>query len=359
MKIKAFLITVVVLIVSIGSLFYLKHKQNIANQGFVMPEQVINVQAENVRYQAYTKTTALLGQAKATQHAVISNELAGKITKVNFASGQDVKQGQVLLELNHSEESALLKSAHAESQLNRQTLERYLILQKNGRISDDKVDLAQAQLAKSLAEIERISAIIDKKVIKAPFTGHIGIHDLSVGQYIDSNTQITDLVGKSDSVWVDFNVPQTYPKLTVNSLVTIIDKSSQARAQAKLVSIDPVLNHASRQAKYRSQLAIKDMNVKPNQLLKVEFPLTQSKEYLVVSQQAVVKDQLGNYVYVLNKEGDSFRAVHTKVELGDRIGQQVIVVSGIEQGALIASQGAFKLRSGVKVAITASEQAEK
>ncbi len=350
--------TVIVLIIGIGGLFYFKSWQDSANQGFAMPEQVINIEAQYVQTKPYQKTTALIGQASALQHATISNELAGKITRVNFTSGQKVDLGKVLFEINHREESALLKSAKAESRLNKQTLERYLILHKDGRISDDQVDLANAQLAKSLAEIERIAAIIDKKVIKAPFTGHIGIHDLSVGQYIDSNTQITELVADSDYIWVDFNVPQTYPQLPLNSHVMVFDKSSQTSAKTEIVSISPSLNQASRQAKYRAKLVLSDMPIKPNQLLKVEFPLTSPEQHLVISQQAVVKDQLGDYVFVLNEADGGHRAIQTKVLLGDRMGDEVIVVSGLEANALVATQGAFKLRSGIKTAFTLDEKNE-
>ncbi|WP_371375134.1 efflux RND transporter periplasmic adaptor subunit [Thalassotalea aquiviva] len=348
MKLKPFLITLIMLTVCVSALFYFKQQQNKNSAQATMPEPVMAVTATTVQLQPFQKTTGLIGQGIAVQQAEIMNELAGKISYLNVGSGDLVKAGQVLFEINHNEEDALLKSAKAQTKLDQQTLERYLSLQKNGRISDEQVDLARAKLAQSQAEQERISTIIDKKVIKAPFDGHLGIHDLAIGQFIESNTPITRLIGNSDFIWVDFNVPQTYQELAIGANIKISSQAGKYVATATIVSKSPLLNSVSRQLKYRAKLPLAMMKLKPNQIVKVHFPVKPIENVVIVSSLAVKRDQLGNYVFALKKHDDGYRAEMVKVTLGPRVDDNIVIESGLEPGTLIASEGAFKLWPGVK-----------
>jgi len=359
MKLNPLLLTSGILAISLSGLFYFKHQMANAADNQQMPEPVMSIKATYPQVQNYQQTTGLIGQARAVEQASIKNELAGKLTRLNFQSGDLVKQGQVLLELSHSEEDALLKAAKAEAALNRQTLERYLALQENGRISDDKVDQAKSLLARAEAEMERIAAIIEKKIITAPFSGYTGIHDLAIGQYIDSNTRITELIGNNDFIWIDFNVPQTYPVLAIGEAVGVAVKGKQTQqAQASIVSISPALNTNSRQLKYRAKIAKSALALTPNQLVKINFPVAPAQQLTLIPQLAVKRDQLGDYVFVLKKEGEAYRAHQVKINLGVRFGDQISVESGLETGDLIASEGAFKLWPGVQTRFSSPQQSQ-
>ncbi|WP_281558046.1 efflux RND transporter periplasmic adaptor subunit [Thalassomonas sp. RHCl1] len=357
MKLNPLLITSGILAIGLSSLFYFKHHLANAADNQAMPEPVMSIKATYPQVQRYQQTTGLIGQAHAVEQASIKNELAGKITRLNFRSGDLVSQGQLLVELSHSEEDALLKAAKADAALNRQTLDRYLVLQQSGRISDDKVDQAKSLLAKAEAEMDRIAAIIDKKIITAPFSGYAGIHDLVIGQYLDSNSQITELIGNNDFIWIDFNVPQTYPVLALGEAVDIAVKGRDVQAaQASIVSISPALNTNSRQLKYRAKIAKSALTLTPNQLVKVNFPVGPAQDLTLIPQLAVKRDQLGDYVFVLKKEGEAYRAHQVKIDLGIRFADQVSVNSGIEPGVLIASEGAFKLWPGVQTRFNSPAQ---
>ncbi|WDE08733.1 efflux RND transporter periplasmic adaptor subunit [Thalassomonas viridans] len=357
MKLNPLLLTSGILAICLSGLFYFKHHMANAAGNQQMPEPVMSIKATSPQVQNYQQTTGLIGQARAVEQASIKNELAGKITRLNFQSGDLVTKGQVLLELSHSEEDAQLKAAKAEAALNRQTLDRYLALQENGRISDDKVDQAKSLLAKAEAEMERISAIIEKKVITAPFAGYTGIHDLAVGQYIDSNSQITNLIGDNDFIWIDFNVPQTYPVLALGESVGVVVKGKATQeAQASIVSVSPVLNSSSRQLKYRAKVAKSVLTLTPNQLVKINFPVAPVQALTLIPQLAVKRDQLGDYVFVLKKEGEAYRAHQVKVDLGVRFGDLISVESGLEPGVLIASEGAFKLWPGVQTRFASPDE---
>lgn len=359
MKIKSLVLTIGVLTFSVASLFSIKH-QNAQAANTQMPEPEITVEASYAQVNQYQPTTAVIGQAQAAQQVNIKNELAGKITKLNFTSGQFVSGGEVLLEINHQEEEALLKATQADALLYQRKLTRFQSLHAKGQVSDEKVDELQALLAKAHAEIERISAVIDKKVIRAPFSGYSNIHNLTVGQYLDSDSEITNFIGDNDFIWVDFNVPQTYQALTTKDVVQVQIKGKQQQTiTAKITSVAPRLDTDTRQLKYRARVNNSQALLKPNQLVKVLMPIATQSTVLLIPQQSVIRDQLGDYVYQLQLDKTSpektLRAAITKVELGDRIADKIVVNTGIDAHSLIAAKGAFKLWPGAKVAFSSPE----
>jgi len=359
MKIKFFVLTAGILVFCVSSLFSLKHHSAQAANS-QMPEPEITVEASYAKLEQYQPTTGVIGQAQAVQQAVIKNELAGKIAKLNFTSGQLVKPNQVLLEINHQEEDALLKSIEADVVLYKRKLARFKSLHAKGQISDEKVDDVQALLTKAHAEIERITAVIDKKMLRAPFSGFTGIHDLSVGQYLDSNSEITNITGDNNFIWVDFNVPQTYQALAIGDIVQVQIKGTKSQTiMAEIASVAPRLNSDTRQLKYRAKVAKSVAQLKPNQLVKVFIPTAEQNTVLMIPQQSVIRDQLGDYVYLLQLDEKSadktYRAAITKVELGDRIADKIVVKAGIDERSMIAAKGAFKLWPGAKAVFTSPQ----
>ena len=318
------------------------------------PEPSAKVQAFRAASAEYQKQLYVIGEGHAVKYIALKNELAGKVSKLNIASGDIVKKGQVLLELEHTEELASLASAKATKTLKQQTLVRYQELAKEKRISKENVDVAQAEYHIAVADIARLNAMIAKKIIIAPFDARIGIHNISVGQFLDSNTDITDLIGMDDFIWVDFKVPQIYPQLALNSKidVTINGASSLVgvTGTAVISSVEPLLTQDSRQLKYRAKVLKSELDVKPNQLVKVAVPITAAQAVIMVPSLAIVRDQLGEYVFKLVKDdkGD-YRASREKVVLGERVNEHVIVNEGLALDELVAAKGAFKLRPGLKI----------
>ena len=353
MNIRRWVITLVVLSLSLAGIFGYKESLNLARaqQGQGMQEPSATVAGETVQTVNYQASTKVSGEVQPYKQLELNNELAGKITRLNLVSGSLVTAGDLLLELDHSEESARVIGVKARLELNRHTYKRYLRLQKNNEISDELVDQARAEVEIAQSELAVLQASIRKKQIYAPFTAHVGIHNLEVGQYLDSNTQITKLIGVYDYTWVDFSLPQTYGELTVGtrvSIKTIADNSQTF--QAEIIAVDPQLSSSSRQLKYRAQFARTSGFLKPNTLVTVTAPVAKARELVAVSDLAITRDHLGDYVFVLEDEGNnSYRAKRQKVVLGDRRGDKVMVTDGLAPGTLIATKGAFKLRPGLKV----------
>jgi len=352
MNITKWLLVIIILASTVFGLHsYKSSLQEAANaQAASMPEMAATVTAVKVSNISYQKHIKVSGEVQAFKFLMLNNELAGEITRLNAASGSIVNKGQVLLELDHRDEDARLIAAKATLMLNQQTLDRNIKLQKTRGISEEKVDQARAAVQISKADITVITTAIDKKTLTAPFTATIGIHTLEVGQYLDKNSQVLELVGVNDFTWIDFNLPQFYQELDLAATVKISPINQDSTFAAKIVAIDPQLSRVSRHLKYRAQLPSATLALKPNTLVSVIVPIANNKTVASVPDLAIKRDALGNYVFVLEAEVEgSYRAKIVPVELGERQGDHVMILKGVAAGQLIANKGSFKLFPGMKV----------
>lgn len=350
MKFKLWGITLTIITVTLATLFYLKQSvlaQN-ADQGNYEPAATI--EATKAGFIAYQPTHSVTGHSVAVNQMTLQNELTGKITRLNMRSGQQVKQGQVLLELDHSQEQAQLAAAKATARLKSQTAKRYQSLFQQQRISADQLDTATAESAVANAEVAQVKTIIAKKIIRAPFDAIVGIHDLTLGQQLAANSSITELIGINDFIWVDFNIPQVYPELLIGSEVTVsLSGQQKQQADAELVAVSPLLSRGSRQLKYRAKIMRKSLALKPNHLVKVSFPIAANRQVITVPELSITRDQLGEYVYELTAQDDgSYRANRRNVVLGARVNNRIIIEQGLALNDIVATKGAFKLREGMK-----------
>lgn len=329
-----------------------------AQQGANMPEIAATVEAQEVQTISYQKTITVNGEIQAFKRLSVSNELAGKIITLNAPSGSVVNKNQVLLELDHSDEDARLIAAKAQLFLHQQTYQRYIELQKNREISEDLVDQAKAAVEIAKSDIAVLTASIEKKIITAPFNAKVGIHNLEVGQYLDKNTHILELVGVNDFTFIDFYLAQVHQELAVGSVVDILEINQKQTYQAEVIAVDPQLSRQSRHLKYRARIASANLSLKPNTLINVAVPISTEMSLVAVADLAIVRDQLGEYVFVLEPESEGvYRAKKVKIEIGDRQDDMVLVLSGLTAGQFIATKGAFKLFPNMKVFVAPSDVA--
>ena len=352
MNITKWLLVIIILAGTVFGLHsYKTSLKEAANaQAAMMPEMAATVTAVTVSNISYQKHIQVSGEVQAFKFLMLNNELAGEITRLNAASGRVVKKGQVLLELDHRDEDARLMAAKATLMLNQQTLDRNIKLQKTRGISEERVDQARAAVQIAKADITVITTAIDKKTLTGPFTATVGIHTLEVGQYLDKNSQVLELVGVNDFTWIDFNLPQFYQELDLASTVEISPINQDAIFAASIIAVDPQLSRLSRHLKYRAQLPASTLALKPNTLVSVIVPIDKKSTVTTVPDLAIKRDALGNYVFVL-EPGDkgTYRAKLMPVELGERQGDHVMIISGVAAGQLIANKGSFKLFPGMKV----------
>lgn len=350
MKYFSWVITLFFIALGLLGIFYLKHSIS-AESAQESYEPAATIQAMSIQKQLIQPSHQVLGETVATEQVMLKNELGGKIVYLNLDPSVPVTKDQVLLRIDDSQEQAQLRSAQASANLKRQTLERIESLFNDKRISREKLDVATAELAIAQARVGEIQSIIDKKTVKAPFDAEVGIHNLALGQTLTADADIVELIGISDSIWVDFNVPQVYPMLDIGSAVELSLPHQQASTTAQIVSVAPSLRGQSRQMQYRAKLSLDSLTVKPQFLLNVNLPIAQSKQAIVVPNLAIVRDQLGDYVYVIANANGDLRVSRRQVLLGERLPEGVVIESGVELGERIATIGAFKLWESAKVVI--------
>ena len=331
--------------------------------GQSFPEHSETVETTAITTVTYTPSINVIGDVLAPQHINIRNELPGQIAIVNFDSGEYVTKGQVLLQLDISIEEANLVAARARAELSHSVHKRAKNLHKSNAISQEQLDRSKADLATSLAEIKVLESTISKKTMRAPFAGKTGIHQFEVGQYILDNTQITTLIGNKGYLWIDFKVPEFYPILSLGTEISInpiYQQKSNATFLASILAEDTFISDDSRSRRYRAKIENTGRLFTHKSSVNVSVPVKDSTSYLAVPTIAIQNDNLGQYIYVLNKnEGaDGFRAKQRRINVHAHKNRLTLIESnasrnmeneGLTEGVIIAVAGSFKLHEGMLV----------
>lgn len=349
MAIVRWLVAIFVVFVVIASLGFVKFGQIQAAiaMGESFPEPSASVRTTYVSRTDYAPSIKVIGQLRAPSVLDVRNELSGPITYVGFKPGMQVEQGQVLIRQDISLESANLAAAKARMELAEKRYARQQSLRKGNRTSQSDVDVAKADLDVATAEAANIQALMAKKTILAPFAGTMSLTPFYEGQFLDVNTNIGTLVGNEDFIWVDFSVPQSAPVLSMGQSVDVaIDgQAYPATVIAKNASVDMT----SRQQSYRATLDNSEGRFSHNQFVNIVIADTPQQVMLVPSV-AITRNHFGEFVYELQKdEQGMFRALPHKVELGAKVADQQLILSGLTGEELIATHGAFKLYEGMLV----------
>jgi membrane fusion protein (multidrug efflux system) len=352
MNIKRWIISTLIIVSVIAGLGFTKLNQIQAMIAFgeSFPEPSASVQSTYAQNIDYTQTNKVIGQFNSPYIIDIVSEYPGPFIYVGFKPGDTVTKDQVLLRQDTRIEKAKLAAAKARVVLAESTFSRVNKLLQKKRISQDAFDKAQAELAVAKAEVENLNVVISKKTISAPFSGQVGLEQYQVGQVVDANIKITTLVGLNNTIWIDFAVPQTLKQPNIGQQVTValVNQESTQR-QAIIIAKMPMLNANSRQQNYRAELSNLDGALRHNQIASVKVPLY-SRRAVIVPSNAVTRSHFGEFVYALEKdEANNWRAKPIQVILGEKLGDDQVVLSGLNGGEFIASEGAFKLKENILV----------
>ena len=351
MNIKRWLSASFIIIIVIAALGLIKFKQIQAAIAFgeSFPEPSAAVKSTYVTTTEHQQSVKVVGQLQARQTLTISNEYPGSITYVGFAPGEQVSANQVLIKLDTSIDEADLQAAKARVKLAESTYQRFKKLLAEKRISPDEVDRAAAEVAVNQAQVQRLTALIEKKTIRAPFAGQTGLDQYQSGQLLDANSAITTLVGNDDAIWVDFQVPQTLPQPKLGDKVSVKVAGSNSSVDAQVIAKNAALDMGSRQQGYRALLANPAAKYSHNQMAAVFVP-TKTVKAAVVPSNAITRNHFGEFVYRLEKDQQqNWRVKPVKVTLGEKGADQQLVLSGLSGGEFIATEGAFKLQEDLLV----------
>ncbi len=327
------------------------------------PEPSEAVTAVSAAQVSWPKTYRTIAEVKATQQLELRNEVEGIIKSIGFMGGETVQEEQVLLTLDDSEEQAQLAATHAQLKLAQLQLRRLAELKKKKLASKNDVDSAEADKNVLIANAEALKARIKKKNILAPFSAQTGLHDLQEGQYLAPNTLISNLTGLSSERWLDFNLPQQYASLQLGDLISVSGSELENLYQkAKVTAADGSLNAQSRNRQYRAVLSSVSSTLSPGSVLDIEVVVGSHSNVYKLPIAAVRYSALGSYVYVLEQAEQGapapYRASRRSVTVGERVGEDIIVLEGINEGEQIAATGAFKLSDNILVRVVESSDAE-
>jgi len=316
------------------------------------------VSSVSVKEDDWAPRLTAVGSVSAVQGAVVSAELAGVVSEINFENGGEAKKGEVLMKLDASQEEALLRSAEAEAQLAQTDLERSRDLAMKKVVSSAELDSAQSKFRRLNAVVDQVRSSIAKKTLIAPFDGQLGIRQVNVGQMINAGQQVVPLTSL-DPVFADFALPQQYlGQLTPGLEVHVTTDAIPGRVfNGKLTAINSMVDSSTRNITLQATLDNSDHALRPGMFAKAEVMLPEKHKTLVVPGSAISYAPFGDSVFVIEKKKDEKTGKESQVirqqfvRVGEGRGDLVAITQGLKAGETIVSTGVFKLRNGMAVTI--------
>ena len=316
------------------------------------------VSSVTVKEEDWAPRLTAVGSVSAVQGAVVSAELAGVVSEINFENGGEAKKGEVLMKLDASQEEALLRSAEAEAQLAQTDLERSRDLAMKKVVSSAELDSAQSKFRRLNAVVDQVRSSIAKKTLIAPFDGQLGIRQVNVGQMINAGQQVVPLTSL-DPVFADFALPQQYlGQLTPGLEVHVTTDAIPGRVfNGKLTAINSMVDSSTRNITLQATLDNSDHALRPGMFAKAEVMLPEKHKTLVVPGSAISYAPFGDSVFVIEKKKDEKTGKESQtirqqfVRVGEGRGDLVAITKGLKAGETVVSTGVFKLRNGMTVTI--------
>lgn len=289
------------------------------------------------------------GTLRSNESVVLRPEVSGRITRLNFQDGQPVKKGQVLIAFDAAVNQAEVQQAKAELNIARANFERNADLAKQKFISERARDESLANVQVLEAKLALAQARLSKLEIRAPFSGVVGIRNVSVGDYVKDGTDLVNLEDIS-SVKVDFRVPERYVDLVQpgQPIEVQVDALPGKPFSAKVDAVDPLVDSSGRSALLRGRIANPEGKLKPGMFARVKLILAERQDALMIPEEAIVPQ--GGKVTVW-KVVDG-KAVLTEVKTGLRRAAKVEILQGLQAGDTVVTAGQIRLsKDGTPVRI--------
>ncbi|HEX6852033.1 MAG TPA: efflux RND transporter periplasmic adaptor subunit [Candidatus Polarisedimenticolaceae bacterium] len=318
------------------------------------PEAVTTLLAKE---EPWNESLSAIGSLAAVQGVTVSSDLPGIVSRIAFDSGKVVAKGDVLVELDTKQEQAQLRAAEAERELARLSLERVRGLHDKGVTSRAELDSAEAGFKSADARLGEIRATIDRKTIRAPFSGVLGIRQVNLGQYLNSGDPVVPLQSL-DPIYVNFSLPQQeieHLKLGIEVAVRS-DGVPPIEVRGRVNAVDSVVDEATRNVRVQATIPNPDRKLHPGMFVETRIEVGQVGSALVIPASSILYAPYGDSVFIVEEmkapTGGTYLGVRQQfVKLGPARGDQVSVLSGLKAGEQVVTSGAFKLRNGAAVQV--------
>ena len=356
---KRMIVMLVLMTIIVAGLGFVKMRQfeAMAEQFAGMqppPEAVTTIVAAREEWPA---TLEAIGTVAAVQGVTVSADLPGLVERIAFRSGQAVREGEVLVELDTRQEAAQLAAAEAQLQLARLNFERMKRLVEQDAVSRAEYDAAAAGHTQAEARVREIRATIERKTIRAPFTGVLGIRQVNLGQYLTGGAPIAPLQSL-DPVYVNFGIPQqNVAEMKPGRQVTVTSSDAGGlELTGRVNALDSVIDSTTRNVQVQATFANPGGKLRPGMFVQTKVTLGAARQLITVPASAISYAPYGDSVFIVtdlkSPEGVPYRGVRQQVvKLGSARGDQIAVLSGINPQEEVVTSGVFKLRNGVAVQI--------
>jgi membrane fusion protein (multidrug efflux system) len=300
-----------------------------------------------------------VGNVRAFRGVELSTELGGLVQTVPIKSGQDVKEGDLLIKLNDSSDIAQLNSLKAMADLAKVINERDKQQLAIQAISKNVFDTSAADAKSKQAQVEQQTALVAKKNLKAPFSGRVGIVSINPGQYVNPGDKLLTLQ-TLDPIFVDFNLPQNNAEQIQvgQEVVVTTDAFKDASFTGKITAVSPKVDTNTRNIQVEAKLANPDKKILPGMFANVNIKLGDQVKYLTLPQTAVTYNPYGSTVFIAkttgkkDKQGNpALEAQQVFVTTGSTRGDQVAILKGVDEGATVVTSGQLKLKNGTPLII--------
>ena len=361
--IKPLLIVIILMALLLGAIFGFqafkaKMTGKFMAKNATTPQTVATTIAKPSSWQAQLQAS---GTLRAVRGADLSAQAAGIVDQIRFDSGKDVADGDVLLRLRLNDDGAKLQQLQAAAELAAQTLKRDREQLEAQAVAQSTIDTDVSSLKSARAQVAAQQALIDEKIVRAPFAGHLGIRQVDLGQYLSSGTTIVTLQAL-DPVLIDFYLPQqalAHVKLR-QKVSASIDTYPDSNFAGIIESINSKVDATSRNVQVRASFRNADRRLVPGMYANVSIDLGAPTTNITLPATAITYNPYGDTVYVVQESGKDEQG-QTKltvqqrfVKLGETRGDQVAILSGVKDKEVVVVGGQVKLRNGINVVVNNS-----
>ncbi len=355
-----------VVVAVIASLGFVKYRQiEAATKKFASfqppPTAVTTVV---IKPEEWPATLKEVGTVTAVQGVTVSADLPGIVSRIAFDSGKSVRAGDVLVELDTRQERAQLAAAQADRDLARVNFKRLLGLVQEGVIAQADFDKAEAEQRATEARVKEIRATIERKTIRAPFSGRLGLRQVNLGQYLAAGSPVAPLEAL-DPIYVNFGVAQEEARRARVGAKVIVraDELAGTKFEGRVTAIDSRLDEATRNVQVQATLPSSERKLHPGMFVNVELATGTARPLLTLPASAISYAPYGDSVFVVadmrDANGHTYRGVRQQfVKVGDKRGDQVAIVAGLHSGDEVVTSGTFKLRTAAAVQVNNQVQPE-
>jgi membrane fusion protein (multidrug efflux system) len=356
---KRMILMIVLMIVFIAALGFIKVRQfqAMAKQFAAMQPPPDAVTTIVVKREQWPSTINAIGTVAPVQGVTVSADLPGVIDRIAFDSGRGVQQGDILVQLDTRQEQAQLAAAQAQLEVARLNFERMRGLVQQDAVSRAEYDNAAAAHKQAEARLQEIRATIERKTIRAPFSGVLGIRQVNLGQYLNGGDPVVPLQSLNP-IYVNFGIPQQQAgEVRSGARVKVtVGEPGTRDFQGRVTAINAVVDATTRNVQVQATLANPAGVLRPGMFVQTELRVGESQSVVTLPASAINYAPYGDSVFIVSDlkdaTGQTYRGVRQQVvKLGGARGDQIAVVSGLNPGEEVVTSGVFKLRNGAPVRV--------